>query len=416
MATPEAKPAFIVFNAGGPFDIIPPSGKYILGQYAEDGTWNHGKKVYRRIPTEEHKFLPELKLFFWDDSDGKDLAGWWFGDNVGSGKVWSRNVCVTPLPPMTGWQCPADGPVQEHIRCVQPVTRPVGCVKFEPPGMPTQVRPPGPPKRRWGGSLPSSAPPAKRPERAGEVAAETFRLVSSLGKEAPWGTQHLLGEYVAQGQNHGRRAFCRRRDPRDPEEQSIWLYYWDLRDGPEATGWWLGRRIGGRERYGRAESHEVQPPSKGWRVPPDGIPRQDLSCVAKGQSEETVMTEDARLAAASATVEGAEAEAYQALEASLHALGERSGVKLASVHTAMDRLKESTLSVEEAMASLDRHERAARRQTGIGCKDLGPLRERLQVVLESVQQELSRASWVLERPPAGAEEAAGMLVKEEPSG
>mmetsp|Transcript_15152 Transcript_15152/g.48444 ORF Transcript_15152/g.48444 Transcript_15152/m.48444 type:complete len:419 (+) Transcript_15152:122-1378(+) len=418
MAASEIKPAFVVYSSAGPFDILPPSAEFIIGQYAEDG-WNHGKRVYKRIPTRAQKFLPEVKLFFWDESDGKDLGGWWFGDEVGSGQVWSRNLSKTPLPPMKGWQCPADGPVQEHVNCVAPLRppKPVFRVKIEEPAEPGQAQPPHL-KRRWGNGAPSGAPPAKRPETTSQP-AEALRLVSSLGKDAPWGTQHLLGEYVPLGLNHGRKAFCRRPDPRAPEEGSIWLYYWDARDGRDYSGWWLGRRIGGRERYGRAEQHEASPPLKGWRVPPDGTERQDLAFVPQGKPEEVAMTEDGRLAAATATVEAAEAAAYGALEASLSALGSGTNADQAGIHGAMDRLKESAVEVEQALASLSRHDRAARTEPGGVRQELGPLCERLQVLLESVQQELSRASWHLERPPvasASAVTVASSMVKKEPAG
>lgn len=406
MADAEPRAAFIVYNSGGPFDIIPPSAKLVLGRYAEVG-WNHGKRVYKRVPTEEQKFLPDVSLFFWDESDGKDLAGWWFGDKVGGGQVWSRNLCMSPLPPVKGWQFPADGPVQDHILCVPPVTppKPFLRVKIEEPAETPQAQPLRP-KRRWGGAEPSAAPVAKQP-RAEIEAAEALVLTSSLGRDAPWGTQPLLGEYAPVGQNHGRRAYCRRRGVQAPDEKPIWLYYWDFRDGRDASGWWLGRRIGGRERFGRAEQHEATPPLTGWRVPPEGVERQDLSFVPQGQPEEALMTEEKRLAAATAAVERAEAEAYKALEASQATTdSSSSSAGETALQGAIDLLKESAVVVEAALASLGRHERAARREPGSAHKEMGPLQERLQVLLESVQQEISRATWRLE----------GLLVPPQPLG
>ena len=41
---------------------------------------NHGKVVYKK--QEKSRGLDVL-IYFWDDRDGPELCGWWFGPNVG---------------------------------------------------------------------------------------------------------------------------------------------------------------------------------------------------------------------------------------------------------------------------------------------------------------------------------------------
>ncbi|CAK0870746.1 unnamed protein product [Prorocentrum cordatum] len=79
----------------------------------------------------------------------KAASGWWFGSEVGAGQTWARNPEMTEVPPLRGWRCPSDGPVQEHVICRKPVVAPSphvawlrpkvkeeGIVKEEAPGGP----------------------------------------------------------------------------------------------------------------------------------------------------------------------------------------------------------------------------------------------------------------------------------------
>ncbi|CAE7577070.1 unnamed protein product [Symbiodinium pilosum] len=52
-------------------------------------------------------------LYFWDDRDGSDFAGWWFGPKVGGDQVWAYQPCEDQTPPESGWKVPYDGPVDK---------------------------------------------------------------------------------------------------------------------------------------------------------------------------------------------------------------------------------------------------------------------------------------------------------------
>eukprot|EP00928_Gymnodinium_smaydae_P085677 TRINITY_DN6924_c0_g1_i1.p1 TRINITY_DN6924_c0_g1~~TRINITY_DN6924_c0_g1_i1.p1 ORF type:complete len:736 (+),score=214.22 TRINITY_DN6924_c0_g1_i1:180-2210(+) len=70
---------------------------------------NHGKPVYRKdmgVPG------AHVLVYFWDDRDGPNFGGWWFGPKVGGDQVWG--YCAnkeSTLPPTTGWKVPWDGPI-----------------------------------------------------------------------------------------------------------------------------------------------------------------------------------------------------------------------------------------------------------------------------------------------------------------
>lgn len=86
----------------------------LVGDYTEAGT-NHGKKYFKRVPPSGGEGDATVFLYFWDDRDGPNFGGWWFGDQVGGSQVWSRCENDGPLPPRSGWRIPWDGPVQADL-------------------------------------------------------------------------------------------------------------------------------------------------------------------------------------------------------------------------------------------------------------------------------------------------------------
>merc|ERR1719188_2963771 len=49
------------------------------------------------------------------------------------------------------------------------------------------------------------------------------------------------------------------------------IYFYDDRDGPAASGWWLGPTVGGNEVWGfHPNTSAPAPPTTGWRVPHSG--------------------------------------------------------------------------------------------------------------------------------------------------
>ena len=53
----------------------------------------------------------KVYLYYWDDRDGSDYSGWWFGPQVGGDQVWAYNSERAMSPPTTGWRVPYDGPM-----------------------------------------------------------------------------------------------------------------------------------------------------------------------------------------------------------------------------------------------------------------------------------------------------------------
>lgn len=69
---------------------------------------NHGKPVYKKNGQVNGL---DVMLYFWDDRDGPDFCGWWFGPKVGGDQVWAYHSEKAPTPPLSGWKVPYDGPV-----------------------------------------------------------------------------------------------------------------------------------------------------------------------------------------------------------------------------------------------------------------------------------------------------------------
>lgn len=92
----------------------------LVGDYAERGE-NHGKKCYeklQKIPGHEEM---KVFLYYWDNRDGADFAGWWFGNEVGGSQVWARCISHAPQPPRAGWKIPWDSPrVEVGLLTIEP--------------------------------------------------------------------------------------------------------------------------------------------------------------------------------------------------------------------------------------------------------------------------------------------------------
>ena len=81
----------------------------LAGEYFEQGD-NHQRKVYKKqIPSDSSDDATEIFLYYWDESDGAAFSGWWFGDEVGGQRAWTKNPSDALTPPPTGWKVPWDG-------------------------------------------------------------------------------------------------------------------------------------------------------------------------------------------------------------------------------------------------------------------------------------------------------------------
>eukprot|EP00434_Breviolum_minutum_P029068 symbB.v1.2.025713.t1/scaffold2514.1/size77207/3 len=83
----------------------------IAGEYVPDAT-NHGKVVYKRKVRQGLDVL----IYFWDERDGPELCGWWFGPKVGGDQVWAYHPsCTAGTPPASQWNVPHDGPIDQNF-------------------------------------------------------------------------------------------------------------------------------------------------------------------------------------------------------------------------------------------------------------------------------------------------------------
>lgn len=193
-------------------------------------------------------------------------------------------------------------------------------------------------------------------------------LTSALGEAAPEKVRYLTGHYKPAGVNHAKPVFRKQ----SSEDEPVWLYYWDARDGHDFSGWWLGQAVGGAEVFARCPLHTAEPPVRTWRIPHDGEPRPDVSVVPAGPAAE------------------AEAEAPMRVEELaeevkvLVVAGERSAEKAVAAARAMMQtsedgaarakllLKARASELQEVKPTVLQHLAAARRQ-GISAEVEGEL-------------------------------------------
>merc|ERR1712187_633405 len=53
----------------------------------------------------------DVMVYFWDERDGPNFCGWWFGPKIGGDQVWAYHPDKTQTPPRNGWKVPYDGAV-----------------------------------------------------------------------------------------------------------------------------------------------------------------------------------------------------------------------------------------------------------------------------------------------------------------
>ncbi|CAK9083625.1 Uncharacterized protein SCF082_LOCUS39694, partial [Durusdinium trenchii] len=85
--------------------------KAISGTYVENGT-ACGRKTYEKEGNEDSKVI----IYYWDDRDGPDFQGWWFGNTLAGPQVWARCLEDSTRPPMRGWRIPWNGEEEEALR------------------------------------------------------------------------------------------------------------------------------------------------------------------------------------------------------------------------------------------------------------------------------------------------------------
>eukprot|EP00931_Biecheleriopsis_adriatica_P032574 TRINITY_DN18_c0_g1_i2.p1 TRINITY_DN18_c0_g1~~TRINITY_DN18_c0_g1_i2.p1 ORF type:complete len:1027 (-),score=405.02 TRINITY_DN18_c0_g1_i2:107-3187(-) len=87
-------------------------GSIVRGNFTLSGA-NHNKPVYKK---DQQVNGLDVMLYFWDERDGANFSGWWFGPKVGGDQVWAyQPLRTTQTPPRTGWKVPYDGPVDQSM-------------------------------------------------------------------------------------------------------------------------------------------------------------------------------------------------------------------------------------------------------------------------------------------------------------
>lgn len=87
-------------------------GPIVRGNYSVDGS-NHNKPAYRK---EQKVSGLDVMLYYWDERDGVEFSGWWFGPKIGGDQVWAyQPTRATQTPPRTGWKVPYDGAVDQTL-------------------------------------------------------------------------------------------------------------------------------------------------------------------------------------------------------------------------------------------------------------------------------------------------------------
>jgi len=102
----------------------------------------------------------------------------------------------------------------------------------------------------------------------------------------------LVGEYVEQGSNHGRKVF--KKTPDGVSTVDVYMYYWDGRDGPAFQGWWFGNQLGGTQVWSHNANESLSPPTAGWKIPWDGQVRTTLYVLAKADHQKHELQEKLR--------------------------------------------------------------------------------------------------------------------------
>ncbi|CAK0831012.1 unnamed protein product [Prorocentrum cordatum] len=80
-----------------------------LGCGGQSGVVGADKLLNVRVGAE----LDMVFMYYWDERDGPEFSGWWFGDALGGSQVWARAPSTGQTPPRTGWKIPWDAPRAE---------------------------------------------------------------------------------------------------------------------------------------------------------------------------------------------------------------------------------------------------------------------------------------------------------------
>lgn len=259
--------------------------------------------------------------------------------------------------------------------------------------------------------------------------------VVNLASTDELGVETLLGEYQESGTNHGKKFFKRVKGPVGSDEQSVFLYWWDNRDGDDFSGWWFGDQVGGSQVWSRNDKAEALPPAAGWRIPWNGPVRPNLSIKnetpmppskdppvkeekaskvqAASEAAKKKAGEEQLVQTALDRIVLAEIEATQALESSQAMMdGE---VTKDALKVVEEMLQAQQITMVEAHKQLAADIMEARKQAPSCVPALSKLTPRLRSVQASLAQEMQQAKQLFAKKQAEAAEAkkAAKLAEKE---
>jgi len=119
----------------------------------------------------------------------------------------------------------------------------------------------------------------KSPKTMGESSIVVF----STAEQDEIGIRTLVGEYLEEGTNHGRKYYRKHQKIPGHENIDVFLYFWDKRDGDNFSGWWFGNQVGGAQVWSRNKECTPTPPRSGWTIPWDGDIKKELSVMSSVQ-------------------------------------------------------------------------------------------------------------------------------------
>jgi len=102
-------------------------GETLAGTYVPS-SMNHNHSVFKRV----EPAVDSVLLYYWDDRDGEEQKGWWFGPEVGGEEVWAHNAGSdspgSKLPPTRGWTVLITGALDPGLEVTRadPVPQPSG--------------------------------------------------------------------------------------------------------------------------------------------------------------------------------------------------------------------------------------------------------------------------------------------------
>lgn len=107
------------------------------------------------------------------------------------------------------------------------------------------------------------------------VAMHAACLILTGGKNAKY-TSVTNGKWKYVKHNHDRPVY-EKMNWQQTVGVPVLIYYWDDRDGPSFSGWWIGyNMVGSEEILGFNRSHDSMPPREGWKVPWKSSPDRSI--------------------------------------------------------------------------------------------------------------------------------------------